>query len=549
MATPDVPAIKRAGLPVDIARLARDGDGWLSPEERYALKTYGVCAQVQPGVFMIRCRVAGGRLTAEQAIGLADVADTHAQRWLHLSTRQNIELHHVDARAVPDVLAAVEALGLTNRSACGHTMRNVMACPDAGVGLDEPFDCGPDALAVSAALLARSHILNCALPSRMNLAFGGCRACADHAKLNDGGFESRVVDGVPGYRLWAGGSLGTMPYLGVPLVDFVRREDVVAAAEALFNTFIALGDVDNPKKGRLKFVLQAVGADGFRNTFLERFGARAALSTYRPRPVAVPDAAAIEAILGVAPLGGWGDGVRPQRTPGLAMVTVNVPLGDLDSDELRALAGLATLGDGVLYATRNQNIQYRDVAVGDVTALKTELSALGLNVSGADQAPDVRACTGSAVCSLAITAAPTDGARLLDRPGLGRNAALRVHVSGCPNSCAQHQAADIGFAGGKVRVRGETRLGYTVYVGADLARDTLAEAVGRVADEDVPAVVDGVVGAWEALRHPGETVGQTLERVGGAAFASHVKAIAEGFESEDDDELPAEPAAALGASG
>src|SRR3954470_810507 len=197
----DIPAAKRAGLPVDLERLEREGDGWLTPEDRYALKTYGVCAQVQPGVFMIRSRIATGRLSPDQLFGLADVADEFAFGWLHLSTRQNVELHHVDGRAVPAVLAAVEDLGLTTRSACGHTMRNVMACPDAGVGIDEPFDCQPDAQRVSDAILARSAELNCRLPSRINIAFGGCPGCRHHARVNDAGFESVVVAGEPGYRL------------------------------------------------------------------------------------------------------------------------------------------------------------------------------------------------------------------------------------------------------------------------------------------------------------------------------------------------------------
>jgi sulfite reductase beta subunit-like hemoprotein len=534
MAAPNVPAAKRAGLPVDLDRLAREGDGWLTAEDRYALKTYGVCTQAQPGVFMLRCRVPGGRLTPDQARGLAALADAHGKSWLHLTTRQNVELHHVEAAAVPGVLAAVERLGLSNRSACGHTMRNVMACPDAGVGLDEPFDCGPDAMAVSAALLARSDELNCVLPSRMNLAFGGCPTCADHARLNDGGFQSVVVDGEPGYRLWAGGSLGTAPFLAVLLVDFVPRRFVLAAAEALFETFIALGDLDNPKKGRMKFVLEAVGEDAFRVAFHQRYERACARTGYRPVPVSVPDDVEIETILALAPPDGWGDGVRPQRGAGLASVTVNVPLGDLDGDELRRLADLACFGDGLLYTTRNQNIQYRDVPVRQVALLRDALQELGLGVSGADQAVDVRACTGSAVCSLAITAAPVTGAALIDRPGLRRNSALRVHVSGCPNSCAQHQAADIGLSGGKVRVRGQVRLGYTVFVGAELAAARLSEAVGRVAEEDVPAAVDAIVGTWEALRRPGETIGATVARVGVLAFAAQVRGIAEGFEPDAD---------------
>jgi sulfite reductase beta subunit-like hemoprotein len=530
MAAPDIPAVKRAGLPVDLERLAAEGDGWLTPEDRYALKTYGVCAQAQPGVFMVRVRAPGGRVAPAQARAVADLADAQGEGWVHVTTRQNLELHHVAARSVPSVLAACDAMGLTNRSACGHTHRNVMACPDAGVGLDEPFDCGPDARAVSAAVVAQAAQLNVALPSRVNLAFGGCPTCADHARLNDGGFQSVVVDGEAGYRLWAGGSLGTMPYVAVALAEFVPRRHALAAALALTETFIDLGDLDNPKKGRLKFVLESHGAAAFRAAWLARFDRLAAATSYQPEPVDVPDAVRLAEIMAHRPDGGWSAAVRPQRTPGLALVTVNVPLGDLSGDELRVLADLAALGDGHLYTTRNQNVQYRDVPVARVGELGEALGAVGLGLAGADSSVDVRACTGSAVCALAITAAPSAGARIAASALLARNGSLRVHVSGCPNSCAQHQAADIGLSGGKVRINGATRLGYTLSVGADVPAGRLAQPIGRVADDDVETAVTGVIGTWEALRHPGERLVDTLDRVGAAMFGSHVATIASGFE-------------------
>lgn len=541
-AIPDIPAVKRRGLPVDLDRLAAEGDDWLTPDDRYALKTYGVCAQAQAGVFMIRVRVAGGRVTADQARAVAGLADAHGEGWVHLTTRQSLELHHVPARAVPSVLDACDAIGLTNRSACGHTHRNVMACPDAGVGLDEPFDCGPDARAVADALVARAADLNVALPSRLNLAFGGCPLCADHARLNDAGFQSVVVDGKAGYRLWVGGSLGTMPFVAVPLAEFVPRAHVLAAALALTETFIDLGDLDTPRKGRLKFVIEAVGAAAFRAAWDERFARLAATTDFAPAPVDVPGGADLAEIMSHRPDGGWRHGVRPQRSPGLALVTVNVPLGDLTGDDLRALAGLAAVGDGHLYLTRNQNVQYRDVPVGRVAGLAAGLSTTGLRLDGADASVDVRACTGSAVCALAITAAPAAGARIAAGPPLARNGSLRVHVSGCPNSCAQHQAADIGLAGGKVRIDGATRLGYTLMVGADLAAGRLAEPIGRVADEEVDEAVSGVIGTWEALRRPGERLVETLDRVGADAFGSHVATIARGFEADAAPPAPA-PAA------
>ncbi|MEX0790060.1 MAG: hypothetical protein WD178_04720, partial [Actinomycetota bacterium] len=129
---PNVPAAKRAGLPVDLDRLTAEGDDWLSPEERYSLKRHGVCAQAQPGVFMIRIR-AGGVIDTDAALGLADIADEFAKGWIHLTTRQQVQLHHVKAGDVTTVLARLVDIGLSTKSTCGHTMRGVMWCPQAGV--------------------------------------------------------------------------------------------------------------------------------------------------------------------------------------------------------------------------------------------------------------------------------------------------------------------------------------------------------------------------------------------------------------------------------
>jgi sulfite reductase beta subunit-like hemoprotein len=171
------------------------------------------------------------------------------------------------------------------------------------------------------------------------------------------------------------------------------------------------------------------------------------------------------------------------------------------------------------------------VAVARVAELTAGLAAVGLSLEAADTSLDVRACTGSAVCALAISAAPVAGVRIAASPALARSGGLRVHVSGCPNSCAQHQAADIGLSGGKVRINGVTRVGYTLLVGADLAAGRLAEPIGRVAEEDVEPAVSGVIGAWEAVRHPGERLVETIDRMGAAVFGSHVATIAAGFEA------------------
>lgn len=526
-AGPNIPAAKRAGLPVDLDRLAAEGDGWLTPEDRYALKTHGVCMQLQDGVFMVRVRIPGGVAPTEQVRGLARVAARHAEDWLHLSTRQNVELHWVADREVATVVAELGRIGLSTRSACGHTVRNVMCSEDAGVGLDEPFDCFPDARLVSDTLIARSAELNVTLPGRVNIALGGSPRCRHDALVNDAGLVSTVVDGEAGYELWAGGSLGKAPALAILLSPFVPRADVVAAVEALVDVFVAHGRVDEPAKGRMKFVVDDLGPDAFRAAW------QAALDAARARLLPGPPLADVEvlgepdrqAILRLVPPGGWSAGVRPQRTPGLASVTIDLPLGDTCASELVLCCDLADrYADGHLTFTRDQNIAFRNVALAGVAAIRAALAERGVSLLGEGQTAQIRACTGASVCSLGITDSPGAGKSLAANAALRRNSSLRVFVSGCPNSCAQHQIGDVGLAGSKVRVDGRITDGYQVYLGADLDGHETGVVVGRVAERDLDAAVGAIVGTWEALRHPGESLGRTVRRFTPEAFSLQIEA-------------------------
>lgn len=525
MVLPDIPKAKRAGLPVDLDRLAAEGDGWLTPEDRYALKTHGVCTQLQDGVFMVRVRIPGGVAPTEQVRGLARVGARHAEDWLHITTRQNVELHWVDGHDVAQVLSELTDLGLSTRSACGHTLRNVMCSEDAGLGLDEPFDCFPDARLISDAIVARSAELNVTLPSRLNVALGGSPRCQEDALVNDVGLVSTVLDGTPGYEVWAGGSLGKAPSLAILLSPFVARTDVLAAVEAVIDVFIREGRFDEPTKGRLKFVVDDLGPDAFRAAWLEAFTS----AVTRPHPavadVAVLDDADRKAILAEVPPGGWSVGVRPQRTPGLALVTIDIPLGDTNSSELELCCDLADrYADGHLTLTRDQNITLRNVPLAGVAAIRVALAERGVHLLGEGHVAQIRACTGASVCALGITDSPGAGRDLSQNISLSRNSALRVFVSGCPNSCAQHQIGDIGLAGSKVRVGGKTTDGYQVHLGVDLANHAVGEVVGRVAATELDAAVSAIVGTWEALRHPGEALGVTVRRLGLEAFSAQISA-------------------------
>src|SRR5918995_956883 len=227
-----------------------------------------------------------------------------------------------------------------------------------------------------------------------------------------------------------------------------------------------------------------------------------------------------------SPSPGAGLGVRPQRTAGLASVTIDLPLGDTCSSELQLCCDLADRhADGHLTFTRDQNITFRNVPVAAVAAIRAALAERGVWLLGEGRTALIRACTGSAVCSLGITDAPGAGHDLAHGvPALARNSSLRVFVSGCPNSCAQHQIGDIGLAGSKVRVEGVTTDGYHVFLGADLDRHELGDVVGRVAARDLDAAAAAIVGTWEALRHPGEALGATVRRFGAEAFSLQIQA-------------------------
>lgn len=513
---------------MDLERLGAEGDGWLTPEDRYALKTHGVCTQLQDGVFMVRVRIPGGVVPTVQLRGLGRLGARYAEDWLHLTTRQNVELHWVAATDVPLLLADIARLGLSTRSACGHTLRNVMCSEDAGVGLDEPFDCLPDARLISDTIVARSAELNCTLPSRINVALGGSPRCREDALVNDLGLVSVVVDGEPGYEVWAGGSLGKAPSLAVLLSPFVPRTEVLAAVEALVEVFVREGRFEEPVKARLKLLVEDLGVDAFRAAWQQAF----AVAVDRVHPpvaeVEVLGEGDRAAVLAQAPPGGWTVGVRPQRTPGLASVTIDLPLGDTCGSEVELCCDLADRhSDGHLTLTRDQNLTFRNVPLASVAAIRAALADRGVSLLGEGETAQIRACTGASVCALGITDSPGAGRLLTGNAALARNSALRVFVSGCPNSCAQHQIGDIGLAGSKVRVDGRTVDGYQVFLGADLARREVGVVVGRVASEDLDAAVTAIVGTWEALRHPGESLGALTRRLGHDALSAQVQASLE----------------------
>ncbi|HEY2225005.1 winged helix-turn-helix domain-containing protein [Actinomycetospora sp.] len=518
----DVVASKRAGLPLDLAALA--GAGGLGALERYSLKTLGVCSQASEQHFLVRARTRGA-LGADAARALADLARHHSDGRVHLTTRQQVELHDVPAPEIPEVLGRLRDAGLDTESTCGHTIRGVTSCPDAGVSADEPFDCTADAAQLTDSLLALGPDLNARLPQRLTIGVGGCARCRDQAKVSDIGLVSTLDDdGRLGYELWAGGSLGrSSPTLASRIVDFLPRERMLPAVHAVLAVFLAHGAYETPNRGRLKFLVARLGLARF--TALVAEAERA--TSRRPWPAPAPLAPRpVTTTPRTAPDGGWGTDVRPQTRAGLATVTVTVPLGELSADALDVLAAVGEAdGDGTLRPSRDQNVVLRDVPVGRVAALRDTLADVGLLVGAEHPARDVRSCVGAPVCALAITPTHDLARTLWDLPALRRNSGLRVSLSGCPASCTRHQAADLGLAGNLVSIHGRRVAGYRVHLGGDLGRDRLGRVLGRVAADHVPALVEAVVGAWEEHRIGHESLADTIARTGVGVVVSALRGL------------------------
>jgi len=544
-----------------VATLERFESGQLGPDEWRAYRLVrGTYGQRQAGdAQMLRVKVPQGILDAAQLRALADVAERHSRGFAHVTTRQNVQLHFMKLSGVEPALRRLAEAGLTTREACGNSVRNVTACPLAGVAPDEAFDVTPYAEALTRHLLR--HPLSAALPRKFKIAFEGCPA--DHAltAINDIGWRARVrvVDGVAarGFRVTVGGGTATLPRSGDELYAFLPAGRILDVAEAVLRVFHRRGDYQHKQKNRMKFLVRALGFPAWRAEFEaalaevvrdggvplpfdpEAPAVEAAPDWPRPEPPAPAEAArrAAAACLtgpGLVPerplarpvatgdLARWSaTNVRAQKQQGYALVTVTLPLGDLTGAQMRLLADLAlALGDGTVRLTHGQDLVLRWISSGEVAGLYQRLAAAGLGLPDADTVADVTSCPGAEACRLAVTQSRGLGRLLGDhlraRPDLvAALPGLDVKISGCPNGCGQHHVAGLGFQGSVRKVGGKAVPQYFVSLGGgvDAAGARFGRLAARVPARRIPAVVERLARLYAAGRAEGETAGAFFGRV------------------------------------
>jgi sulfite reductase (ferredoxin) len=432
----------------------------------------GIYEQREPGTFMLRTRLLAGILRPGQMRAAADVAETFGRGMLHLSSRQNLQVHGVAAGNIYPALERLATVGLVANGGGGNTLRNVATCYQAGVCADEVFDITPSAGYVTESLLADPRSFQ--LPRKYKIAFSGCpRDCAD-ATIQDLGFLSKRVDGVDGFAVYLGGGLGAASRVGRLLEEFIPVAQAARVSEAVKRVFDQHGNRKNRNRARIRFLVEDLGFDVFRKLYREELAKLgAAAPALRPAPFveALPPVPAPHSL--VEGFASWRHlNVAGQRQPGFFSVEIAPPLGILQADQLRRLAGVVErYGEGVLRATNWQNVLLRWVSEAVLPALHAELVPLGL---GAGEPPLLRrmvTCIGADTCrigvcvshTLALAIRETLVASNLDFAG--GTGQLHLHISGCPNTCGRHLVADIGLSGSARRVDGQVVPHYTVHLG------------------------------------------------------------------------------------
>ncbi len=484
----------------------------------------GIYSQRQLGVQMIRTKVPGGLLTAGQMRQLARIGDEFAGGKGHLTTRQNMQFHFVPLGQVADLLHLLADVRLTTREACYNTVRNVTACPLAGLHPEEPFDVQPYARRLAFAFLHKDLTDN--LPRKFKVAFSGCPDDCMATAINDVGLRAVIRDGEKGFRMTVAGGLGPLPTEAKLLHEFVPAEEIVARVEAVIRVFNKHGNRGNKNKARLKFVMRERGFDWLRDTIEEEFrdiqenGGIAmpaevpdGFGGFQPHPPPKGSGELLPVLQAESQefskhFAEWrATNVQSQKQAGYAIVTVKTPQGNLTGDQMRGLAKLAEdAGDGSLRFTMNQNVVLAWVPVGAVKRIYKALGELGLSDSGANEISDVTTCPGAYSCNLALTKTMGLGAAL--EPVLKKETdpvvrRLRIASSGCPNSCGQHWIGDIGFYGNARKIDGKEVPYYLMLLGG--TQHEFGIAIQSLPARLVPTAVERVLEHFKSNRQDGET--------------------------------------------
>ncbi|QHT68078.1 HEPN domain-containing protein [Rhodocytophaga rosea] len=520
-------------------------EGVIHPDKFRSLRLVrGIYGQRQPGVQMIRIKVPFGRITVKQLLRIADISDEYATRNLHLTTRQDIQIHFVSLNRTPELWAKLSEDNITTREACGNTVRNITASHKAGIDPQEPFDVSPYAYELFRYLLRNPICQD--MGRKFKIAFSSSQADDSFSYIHDLGFipQVKTIDGkeVRGFKVVIAGGLGAQPYLALPVHEFLEEQYVIPFTEGVLRIFDRYGERNRRHKARLKFLLEEIGLESFVELVEQERKALKSKEYWIDRnslPEAeLPENKEIPAveITDTARYESWlKTNVFEQKQKGFYAVQIKVLLGDLASDTARKLAPIvkAYAADDIR-VTINQGLMLKFIRLEALPAVYAALNEIGLGDPGFDSTLDVTACPGTDTCNLGISSS-TGIAHELEKmiaaeyPDLIYNTDIKIKISGCMNGCGQHSIANIGFHGSSIKKGPNVLPALQVMLGGG----TEGNGVGIVADKviKVPSkrgldVLRYLLNDYQEKAQEGEYFNNYYQRKGKDYFYQLLKPLA-----------------------
>ena len=489
------------GMLAELPALIAAGYADVAEEDVVRLKWWGLYHdKPKVGTFMLRIKLAAGRLTAPQIRAIGRLSLDHGKGEAELTTRQNVQLHHLRLAALPEVFDGLHAAGLTSLGGCGDTVRAITGCPAAGVDAHELFDVTPVLEEAHRFFTGNPEYVD--LPRKHKISISACASRCNAPEINCISLVGVLRDGEPGFCVLVGGGLSSVPRIARELGVFVRPDEAIPVLRAILDTW--RDDLRwrvSRVKSRMKFMVDALGPDGVRAEVERRLGYT--LPSFALPPIDVePDDHL---------------GVREQPD-GRSSIGVPVHVGLLGGERLVALADLLEPLGAETRITRQQNLVLADVPADAVDDVVSALEGLDLPIDANGLRGNGIACTGEPHCNYSVTETKTRLDTLIggleERFGT-RAAALRLHLDGCPHACGQHWVGDIGLQGTTARDEaGQRGQAYDVYLrGALGPRAAIARPVfRRVPTDELDDLVQALVGAWLDGRGRDETLRAFFDR-------------------------------------
>lgn len=510
----------------------------------------GIYGQRQPGVQMVRIKLPFGKVTFKQLLRIADVSDEYASRNLHLTTRQDIQIHFVSLDRTPQLFADLSKDDITMREACGNTVRNVTASPAAGIDPKEPFDVSPYAHAAFDFFLRNPICQDMA--RKFKIAFSSSEEDTAFAYANDVGLIPKINEnGERGFRVFLGGGLGAQPFLAALVEEFLPEDQLIPYIESVIRVFDRYGERNNRNKARLKYVIQKIGLDEVvRLAKEERIANK--VKTYPinrdaldnpviPEPVLIPEVTIDNPLRYEQWLV---TNVFEQKQKGFYGVYIKVPVGDIPTDVARKMVdAIRPYVADEIRVTQNQGLLLKYVRKEALPALYVGLTELNMSTPGFDSVADVTTCPGTDTCNLGISNSMTL-AKVLENVIYNEyeefilNRDIKIKISGCMNSCGQHGLAHIGFHGSSLKAGLKVLPSVQVLLGGG----TVGNGIGRAAERivKVPAkratdVLRKVLDDYKANSIEGETYHNYYDRQGKDYFYQLLKPLADLTNLTDDE--------------